>query len=417
MAQGTARVRARDTASRRTLRVSAAALSLAILFVFVALPRIRTTHAQPLPESQPIVDARGNLARFRAALALARSGGRLTRILYLGDSAVVGDELTGALRERLQRRYGDGGHGFLPAGRPWPWYTHADVRHQGSGWAYTSVARPASRTDRLFGIHFLRATATGPASALWGTATSGPVGRNVSRFELFHLAQPGGGKLRLRVDDGAPRTLGTTAESPRAAYQSIDLPDGPHTLSLEAAGDGPVDVFGATMERVSGVVVDAIGINGAHSIHFLQGDTALLHEHLRHRPPALLAVQLGTNMSNGLSATRHGDRMVALMRRLQAAAPDAACLLISPPDRARRRPDGTEGTPDYIPAVVAQTARAARETGCAFWSAYAAMGGEGSFVRWRAHELAGRDEAHLTRGGYARLGRMLDQALTGDRAE
>ncbi len=399
------------------MRALAVVLAAAFLLVFSALRQSATTHAQPLPESQPILDTRGNLARFRAALARARSGESVARILYLGDSAVVGDELTGALRERLQRRYGDGGHGFLPAGRPWPWYTHADVRHQGSGWSYTSVARPASRSDRLFGLHFLRATATGPATALWGTATSGPVGRTVSRFELFHLAQPGGGTLRLRVDDGAPRTLSTAAESPRAAYEAIDLPDGPHTLSVEAAGDGPVDVFGATMERASGVVVDAIGINGAHSIHFLQGDTALLHEHLRHRPPALLAVQLGTNMSNGLSATRHGDRMVALMRRLQAAAPNAACLLVSPPDRARRRPDGTEGTPDYIPAVVAQTQRAARETGCAFWSAYAAMGGEGSFVRWRAHELAGRDEAHLTRGGYARLGRMLDQALTGDRAE
>jgi lysophospholipase L1-like esterase len=415
MTRDTARARARRRFTHGISHVSAVARSLAILFVFAALPPIATTHAQPLPESQPIVDTRGNLARFRAALARARSGEGLARIFYVGDSAVVGDELTGALRERLQSRYGDGGHGFLPAGKPWPWYTHAHVRHQGSGWAYTSVARPTSRTDRLFGLHFLRATATGPASAVWGTVAGGPIGRTVSRFELFYLAQPGGGALRVRLDDTAPRTLATAAESHTAAYERIDVPDGAHTLALDTAGDGPVDVFGASMERASGVVVDAIGINGAHSIHFLQGDPALLTEHLRHRPPALLAIQLGTNMSNGLRPSRHGDRLIALMRRLQAAAPDAACLLISPPDRARRRPDGSEGTPDYIPAVVEQTERAAQETGCAYWSAFDAMGGAGSFVRWRTHELAGRDEAHLTRGGYARLGRLLDQALTGDR--
>jgi len=167
-------------------------------------------------------------------------------------------------------------------------------------------------------------------------------------------------------------------------------------------------VYGATLERASGVVVDAVGINGAHSIHFLSADATMLSEHLRHRTPDLIAVQLGTNMSNGLRPSTHGNRLATLVRRLQAAAPDAACVLVSPPDRARRNPDGSEGTPSYIPAVVAQTERVARETGCAFWSSYDAMGGSGSFVRWKALELAAADDSHLTRGGYARLARMLD---------
>jgi len=158
--------------------------------------------AQPLPEAQPIVDPRGVLASFRASLQRARSGGGPARILYIGDSAIVGDGLTGELRRRLQARYGDGGHGFLFTGKPWPWYVHQNVRHDGAGWDYTGIIHATDRADRLFGLPFLRARSALHATAMWGTAMHGPVGQRVSRFEVFYLAQPGGGTFRLRVDGG-----------------------------------------------------------------------------------------------------------------------------------------------------------------------------------------------------------------------
>jgi len=390
--------------------------TLALLCCFAAIAAPLGARAQALPEAQAIVDPRGVLAGFRASLLRARGGG-MARVLYIGDSAVVGDGITGELRRRLQARYGDGGHGFLLTGRPWPWYIHQNVRHDGAGWDYNGIVRAASDAHRLFGLAFVRASSALHATATWGTAQNGPVGQRVSRFEIFYLAQPGGGSFRVRVDGGAPRTIATAAETRRAAYEVVQVPDGPHELAVETASDGPVDVYGASLERASGAVVDALGVNGAHSIHFLRADAAMLNEHLRHRPPALFAIQIGTNMSNGLRPTTHGNRLAAFVRRMQAAAPDAACLLVTPPDRARRQPDGTEGTASYIPAIAAQTERVARETGCAFWSAYDAMGGSGSFVRWKALDLAAADDSHLTRAGYARLARMLDHALTGDRVE
>ena len=388
--------------------------TLSLLALLCALPT--RAHAQALPEAQPIVDPHDVLASFRASLVRARTGA-VSRILYVGDSAVVGDGLTGELRRRLQARYGDGGHGFLMPGRPWPWYIHQNVRHDGAGWDYTSIIHALDPTEHLFGLPFVRATSAARATATWSTAQNGPVGQRVSRFEVLYLKQPGGGSFRLRVDGGAPRSVPTAGPTRAAGYELLQVPDGPHELALETAADGPVDVFGATLERASGVVVDAIGINGAHSMHFLYADPAMLEDHLRHRPIDLFAVQIGTNMSTGLRPTTHGNRLATLVRRLKAAAPGAACLLVSPPDRARRNPDGTEGTPSYIPAIVAQTERVARENGCAYWSAYDAMGGSGSFVRWKALELGATDDSHLTRAGYARIARLLDHALTGDSAE
>lgn len=400
-----------------TLRPSLRHAMRGLVALLALLGATRAAHGQTLPEAQPIVDPGGVLDAFRTSLRHARDGGGLARVLYIGDSAIVGDGLTGELRRRLQARYGDGGHGFLLAGKPWPWYQHQNVRHDGAGWDYTSIIHAINATERLFGLPFLRASAALHATAMWGTSVHGPVGQSVSRFEVFYLAQPGGGSFRLRVDGGPARTVATAAESRRAAYEVIEVPDGAHELTLETASNGPVDVYGATLERANGVVVDAIGINGAHSIHFLSADPAMLNEHLRHRPPVLIAVQIGTNMSTHLRPSTHGDRLATLVRRLRAAAPGVACLLVSPPDRAHANSDGSESTPDYIPAVVAQTERVARETGCAYWSAYDAMGGSGSFVRWKALQLAGDDDSHLTRVGYARIARMLDHALTGDSVE
>lgn len=394
--------------------VAAGILALALLVGLAGTPA--RAEAQLGPEHLAAVDPTGALGAFRQALARARGGMGVARVTYIGDSAVVSDGVTGELRRRLQGRYGDGGAGFLLAGKPWPWYVRQNVRHDGTGWDHPGITRNGW-PDALFGLPFLRAVApaTGRARATWETDARGPVGGRVSRFELWTLGRPGGGTLELRVDGGAPRVVSTAAERAGPLFETIEVPDGPHAFAVESRGDGPVEVFGAVLERQSGVVVDAIGVNGAHSIHFLRGDAGLLREHLRRRAPDLLVVQLGTNMSTGLRPSTHGDRVLQLVRRLRQGAPDASCLLVTPPDRARRRPDGSEGTPAYIPAVVAQTERVARAAGCASWSAFAAMGGEGSFARWKAAGLASADDSHLTLGGYARIARMLDEALTGER--
>ena len=51
---------------------------------------------------------------------------RPVHIVQIGDSHTAGDSITGALREALQARLGNGGRGLMPAGRP-----HAGVRTRG----------------------------------------------------------------------------------------------------------------------------------------------------------------------------------------------------------------------------------------------------------------------------------------------
>ncbi|MBK8169798.1 MAG: hypothetical protein IPK60_05590 [Sandaracinaceae bacterium] len=365
-----------------------------------------------MPQSQALEDAHQSLERFYAALRRTRGGGTdaVTRVLYLGDSAVVSDGLTGELRRRLQNRFGDSGHGFLLPGQPWVWYRHHDVRHSGEGWHYDSILHPPA--DRLFGLPFLLSSAAHHATATYGTMRGSGLGSRVSHIETMYLERPNGGTFSVQLDDTTPVTVSTAAAERRAAYHAMDFADGPHEITIRANGDGLVEMFGTVMERESaGVVLDAVGVNGAHVRNFLFAEPAMLNEHMRHRAYDLVAIQLGTNMSTNLAPARFGEQLRSLVRRIRHARPEASCLLVAPFDRRGRRADGTPGTPPYIPAIVQQMHTVAEEFHCAFWNTYAAMGGENSFVRWQSADLAGGDGSHLAQAGYSHLAHLLDDAI------
>jgi hypothetical protein len=104
----------------------------------------------PLP---PIVDASESMARFYDKLArLARW--RATdhvRVAMYGDSNVTLDYLSGEIRRVFQKRFGDGGHGFVTSTKHLN-YRHMDVEHGASdGWlTFTLVNQPAP--DRIYGL-------------------------------------------------------------------------------------------------------------------------------------------------------------------------------------------------------------------------------------------------------------------------
>src|SRR5207253_7525725 len=77
--------------------------------------------------------------------------GAITRIVHYGDSPTTADLITGDIRQSLQRRFGDAGHGFSLVAKPWAWYEHRDIGLRGSGWDVTAASMPG-KNDGLFGL-------------------------------------------------------------------------------------------------------------------------------------------------------------------------------------------------------------------------------------------------------------------------
>jgi lysophospholipase L1-like esterase len=387
----------------------------------VALPPDAAGAVAPAGETdrapRPIEDPSGHaLDAFYGSLAATerKEAGAVTRITHFGDSIVASDFVTATIRRKLQRRFGDAGHGFVLMANAWPGYFHNDVvRFASPGWQVSRVVGPFAR-DGLYGLGGVSFRSQGAGVfSRFSTAKTGTFGRAVSRFTVHYLEQPTGGPMQIAID-GAPReAVDTRAEAARLAVRRYDVPDGPHELEVRAAGPD-VRAFGVVMEREGpGVVLDAIGIQGCRMRFLDQTDDAHFAAVLKERGPSLTVFQFGMNESEDgekYPLDQYEVTMKAVLDQVRAALPASSCLLVGPLDRADKVGSGYKSRP-VVPKLAAIQRKVAGEVGCGYWDTLGAMGGLGAMGVWAERGLGGADLAHPSSAGADLLGRWIHAAL------
>jgi len=340
----------------------------------------------------------------------------ITRVAHYGDSTIAGDGVTSTLRRRLQQRFGDAGHGFVLVARGSMPYGHRDLDHDSDGmWDLDQLVR-AGRRDHIYGYGGVMARSVGNGTARFETAEDTPVGRAVSRFELWYREHPRGGRVALRVDRGEREIVSTRGETERDAWHVIEVPDGPHELRLQTVGGGESRLFGVVLERDGpGVVYDSLGMVGARARRM----NGLAPEHFasqhQHRETDLIVLHFGGNDADDTRRTpeQFEQDFREIIQLARAARPEAGCLLMAPLDQAHRDRRGRIATMPQVPVIVAAQRRAAEAEGCAFFDTWTAMGGDGAMRRWWRSDprLAFGDFRHATPAGYRVIGNMLYRAL------
>ncbi len=367
---------------------------------------------EPRPWRFVPIEPGASLDRF--ATALDEADRVPVRIAMYGASGTAADTHTAYVRAYLQHRFGDGGPGLVPLGLAKAWSRHAEVSIRASkGWQAVHAVRHGDAS----------VLALGPAGLAFDARRGGAWvelrsrsdrSAQVRHLELFALAQPGGGTLRVRVDGGKATEHPTAAPGVALLRVGFDVEPGAHRLRVELAGDGPVRLFGVAFERGHGVVVDTLGVDGARARNWQRWDPEVWRDAVTARPPSLVTIAYGTNEAVDLDRpmSAFAADFTEVLRRIREAAPQADCVVLGPGDFPERTPDGFVPRP-RLAEIIAVERELALAHGCGFWDELAFMGGPGSMTRWvgTAPPLAREDHLHFRPAGAAVKGHLLVDAL------
>ncbi len=338
---------------------------------------------------------------YYRALAATEAGtaAHPARVSWFGDSLTADDQITDELRRRLQAKFGDGGPGFVYAVPPHEFYEHRAVqRSSGGGWDVhgVSTSMPA---DRMVGL------GGGDAQTDGGWIRIAPATHALATADVFYLAAPHAGSLDVDVDGKRIATVATAATAKAPGFATVAL--GGAVKRVELRATGRVRMFGVALEAAGGAVVDNLGVVNATLKSFARNRADHWQAELAHRAPDLVVLMFGTNEAEWLPASgkpldEHERILEGLLATVRGANPDAACLVVSPFDQLDWQ---REGAPPRVsvPAMVAAQKQAALAKGCAFWDAYAWMGGKGASLGWYRRGLMTNDFQHPTTEGAHRI--------------
>lgn len=365
------------------------------------------------PQGEVLIeDPAGVLDPFFAGLLRTERNerGAVTRIVHYGDSPTTADLITADLRQMLQRRFGDAGHGVHLLAKPWAWYGHRGIEVSAGGWQAAPVTQrgEADGWYGLGGVSFRGGTGAWSKFKLRG-------GRN-SRLVMSYAGWPGAGVVTVEAGGAPVAEVETEMAEPGVGRRTVELPVGTADVEVRVRR-GPVRLFGVSFESDGpGLLYDSVGLNGvsaAAMVYFMnEGHWA---NELRAARPSLIVLNYGTNESGfeKYIRTTYRDDLRKAIQRLKRAAPDAALLVMSPMDRGVREGTGEIGTIAALPRLVEIQREVAREEGCAFFNTFEAMGGAGTMGKWYAAEprLVSADFIHPLPAGGRVVANLVERAL------
>lgn len=358
----------------------------------------------------------------------------VVRITQIGDSHTASDTFTGPVRSALQDRFGDGGRGYLAAGRPWRSYRQRNASYgMSDGWSPEIGLYGRAKDYALSGarIH----TDAGGEWIKRGPCNACGAGKTAEHLQIFYLKQPNGGAFDVQIDELNVARVQSHADDESIGVLEVPLDGHEHTVHIETVGDGTVTLFGTSMRDGGGVILDSIGLNGAQLRHYLAFNEHKTREELASLSPDLVIIAFGANeamarryrVRNPITDAvelleklqNYHREILELLERYREAAPSSDCLILLPPDMLAGSGahciDYTfesemlsgqrciEQPAANFAGILNAQRYAAQSAGCAVWDQQHAMGGEGSMDIWRELRLASRDGVHLRSAGYRRL--------------
>jgi lysophospholipase L1-like esterase len=376
----------------------------------------------------------GELARFYTALDGLAAGTRKehVRMLWLGDSHGQADFWSGRLRTILQKRFGNGGPGFVHIA--YKGYRHDGVELAAKDKWFTTPKGPASSKtvgDGVFGLGGLLTSTTSAGAEAAVEVREGSLTGKI-HWDLCYRFSKAGDSITVSLTGKKPITLSAGAKlggygplqhmklttdastQPAAAPAKDEAATGNKDAAKKkgprltvAPASGYPFFCGVVIEsdpaESPGVVLDVAGINGARYTTALAWSEEPWVAELMRRSPELVLFEYGTNESGdvGIGVDVYRDKVARLVARIRKQKPETDCAVLAPTERADQE-ERSARMRDIL-------RDAAKENGCFFWDTIEVMGGKGAMRAWRDDNppKGAKDGVHLTVKGYQELGDRL----------
>ncbi|WP_149330295.1 SGNH/GDSL hydrolase family protein [Citrobacter braakii] len=332
---------------------------------------------------------------------LQRSDTETTHIIVIGDSHTAADFLSGQLRTLFQRRYGNGGPGFVsPLKVPGNRYSHVNYS-KASGWQLESSRKTKNTAFTLGGNiatptslnNFENITVIDGETELQAQALYRSTGNAVLQLggETVSLSDTRGGWM---LSPGVPV---------------------PPSFSVSLKGhDSQLAGFLLAARRSHGVIVSALGINGAQ-ISMLDKWVSDWPGTLSSLKPDLVILAYGTNeaFNVSLSMEEYQQTLHRQITKIRQAVPDAAILLVGPDSSIMNKSASgcSARQSPVLKTVIDVQKKVAASEHTLFWDWFGFMGGDCSIERWADQGKARPDLIHLTSDGYQDTANALWQDL------
>ena len=349
---------------------------------------------------------------FLQAIADLANGKRTyVHIAHYGDSHMANDGITDVTRKMLQRRFGDGGHGFSLVHARTNWYKHRGIKRTASeGWKITNFLN-GNGHDGAYGFGGV-AVEGGPGEQFALDSQKHPISH-----AFLYWRSEGKAVISVKVDAKQLDPLKIDDAAGVDGFHDWKLPLGPHVVTWRVVS-GRVRLFGGAFETDRGVVYDSLGEVGARGTRWLNANEAHMTTVIKQRNPDLVILNYGGNERiDKITEAQYLERMANVVHRFifvpekdGKAQPTRSCLLIGPGDHGVRKAGKVVSDTDII-RIIDWQRKLAKQTGCAFWDSRAAMGGEGSMGRWVAGGLGWADYAHFSPKGEGFMGVATYRAL------
>ena len=390
------------------------------------------------------------------------SAPRKLRIAYFSDSIIEGDLITAPLRSTLQDIYGGTGVGMMPITSIVSGFRQT-IRHEFSrNWetisfmtrdksdislgitGYTFIPRSyyleqkkietdssdnIESPDSLFSADSL---ATAPVKRIetkiakfyvqddpWVEYRAVDIAGGAAYFEgikLYYSHATDSSIVQISYDSAPAVTRQLRAGN---SLQVLNISPGASIkrIRLTFSNKDPLHLYGLSFDEDRGIYVDNFPIRGYSGMYFQRIHAGILQAFHQNLNYDLVVLQYGENVSNPKNTDYENYKraMIRTIEYIQTAMPKVPILIVSAHDRSIK--DGTkyQTSPD-IPILVKTQSEFAKETGCAFWNLYEAMGGYNSMLELvnQNPPLAGKDYTHFTRRGADYVAELLLKFFKGE---